>query len=577
MRSRKKSPLKRIFSLLLLIAIGVAAFYLYKKYSFTNERANLAEYLYVTNDEVAIFLNDEPKSKVETENGVKMRALKSNDTVYLPLSFVKKYINNRFYYAKDINKILYCLPDEVKSNGDADIHQIGNSPYIIFKDEPYLLIDYVKDYSNIRYDSYLDEESKRIYIYNDWDKENVAYLKGKEAARVSGGNKSPIVTDLKKGEEVKILDRMTKWIKVKTSDGYIGYIRKSMVTNETEKIPISSYLEPVRKSYRLNEKVCIGFHQLFSIYDHAKLNDILKDTKGMNVIAPTWFKIKKDTDKKGSGEILSLANDKYSLYCHGKNLQVWATINNFDEALDEKKIDRIDEKALFSNTKTRRKMIDKILREVNVNNLDGINLDIEQVADEAGEDYSQFVRELSIELNKIGCILSIDTYVPYKFNKQYDLKEYNDFCDYVIIMAYDEHYSGSKVAGSVSSINYVKDAINLSLVNVNKEKLIIALPFYSRVWTTDIDGTVDAKTKSSIECEQSALAQGIKFAFDDVTCQNYGRKVTQEGKTVECWLEDDISLAYKMFEIKKADLAGTAAWKLTQERENFFNIINMNS
>ena len=545
---------------------------MYKKYSFTTERADLAEYLYVSGDEVAIFLNDEPKSKTAVEKSVRLRGLKSNDTVYLPLSFVKAYINNRFYYAKDINKILYCLPDEVRSNGDADIHQIGNSPYIIFKEEPYLLIDYVKDYSNIRYDSYLDEESKRIYIYNDWDKENVAYLKGKEAARVSGGNKSPIVTDLKKGEEVKILDRMTKWIKVKTSDGYIGYIRKSMVGNETEKIPISNYLEPVRKSYRLNEKPCIGFHQLFSIFESSKLPDLLKNTKNMNVIAPTWFKI-----KNNSGDIMSLASDKYSLFCHGKKLQVWATVNNFDLALDEKKVDRIDEKTLFSNTKTRRKMIDKILREVNVNNLDGINLDIEQVADEAGEDYSQFVRELSIELNKIGCILSIDTYVPYKFNAQYDLKEYNDFCDYVIIMAYDEHYAGSKVAGSVSSLNYVKDAINLSLVNVNKEKLIIALPLYTRIWTTAIDGTVTSIAGASGDMEQSALAKGIKFTFDDVTCQNYGRKVTQDGNIVECWLEDDTSLAYKMFEIKKADLAGTAAWKLTQERDNTFNVINMNS
>ena len=69
-------------------------------------------------------------------------------------------------------------------------------------------------------------------------------------------------------------------------------------------------------------------------------------------------------------------------------------------------------------------MIDKILREVKVNLLDGINLDIEQVPVEAGEDYVEFVRELSIELTKVGCKLSIDTYVPYAYNKHYDLKEF---------------------------------------------------------------------------------------------------------------------------------------------------------
>ena len=564
-KSRKKSPIKKIFLLFFLLVIIVASAYLYRKYSYTNKRANLEEYIHVTGDDVAIFMNDENKSKEEYEDSVKMRAIKSSDTVYLPLSFVKAYINNRFYYAKDINKILYCLPDEIQSKGDADIHQIGNCPYVIFKEEPYLLIDFVKDFSNIRYDSYLDEDSKRIYIYTDWDKESIAYMRGKEAARVTGGNKSPIVTDLKNGEEVKILEKMTKWVKVKTSDGYIGYIRKSKINKETDRIPISSYIELVRKDIKMTEKPVIGFHQVLSNYPSSQLPDLLKNTKGMNVIAPTWFVI-----RNNEGDIRSIANDKYSLHCHGRKLKVWATLNNFD-------LMNIDEKIVFSSTKIRRKMIDKILREVSVNNLDGINLDIEQLPEDAGEDYTEFVRELSIELNKVGCALSIDTYIPYNFNKQYNLKEYNDFCDYVIIMAYDEHYAGSKVAGSVSSINYVRDAINLSLAQVNKEKLIIGLPLYTRLWTTKVDGTVTSIAGGAASIEQSAISQGLKFTFDNETLQNYGTKTTLDGDLVECWMEDDTSLAYKMIEIRNADLAGTAAWKLTHERDKSFSIISLNN
>ena len=564
-KSRKKSPIKKIFLLFFLLVIIVASAYLYRKYSYTNKRANLEEYIRVTGDDVAIFMNDENKSKEEYEDSIKMRAIKSSDTVYLPLSFVKAYINNRFYYAKDINKILYCLPDEIQSKGDADIHQIGNCPYVIFKEEPYLLIDFVKDFSNIRYDSYLDEDSKRIYIYTDWDKESIAYMRGKEAARVTGGNKSPIVTDLKNGEEVKILEKMTKWVKVKTSDGYIGYIRKSKINKETDRIPISSYIELVRKDIKMTEKPVIGFHQVLSNYPSSQLPDLLKNTKGMNVIAPTWFVI-----RNNEGDIRSIANDKYSLHCHGRKLKVWATLNNFD-------LMNIDEKIVFSSTKIRRKMIDKILREVSVNNLDGINLDIEQLPEDAGEDYTEFVRELSIELNKVGCALSIDTYIPYNFNKQYNLKEYNDFCDYVIIMAYDEHYAGSKVAGSVSSINYVRDAINLSLAQVNKEKLIIGLPLYTRLWTTKVDGTVTSIAGGAASIEQSAISQGLKFTFDNETLQNYGTKTTLDGDLVECWMEDDTSLAYKMIEIRNADLAGTAAWKLTHERDKSFSIISLNN
>ena len=560
---KKNFRISKIFYILLFAVLVFFSVKVYKRYSFTKERADLEKYIGVTGDDVAIYLNDE--LQVDGTNNKVFKALTSHNTVYIPLSFAKSHINNRFYFAKDINKILYCLPDEIRVAGETDIHQIGNAPFILFKDEPYLLIDYIKDYTNIRYDAYLDEQNKRIYIYSDWDKENIAYLKAKESVRLQGGNKSPIVTDLRKGEEIKILDRMTKWIKVKTANGYIGYIRKNKINKETEKIPVSNYIEVNRKSNKISKKPCIGFHQLFVNYSSSKLPELLKNAKNMNVIAPTWYVI-----KNNDGDIRSIANDAYVQYCHGKKLQVWATLNNFD-------LEDVDEKLIFSSTITRRKIIDKLLREVKVNNLDGINLDIEQLSNDAGEDYTQFVRELSIELTKIGCILSIDTFVPYSYNKQYDLKEYNDFCDYVIIMCYDEHYSGSKVAGSVSSIGFVRDGINLSLAKVDKDRLVIGLPYYTRIWTTTADGKVSSEADAAKTIESRAIAQGLKFSFDESTLQNYGRKTTLDGSLIECWMEDDLSLAYKMQEIKSAGLAGTAAWKLTQERENSFKIIDMNN
>ena len=562
-RSRKKSIFPKLILLVALVFLVIAFINIYKRYSFSKERADLYSYIGASGDEVAIYMNDHLLNHYDTD--IRFKALKSNDAVYMPLSFVKAFINNRFYYAKDINKILYCLPDVIRSAGDSDIHQIGNAPYVIFRDEPYLLLDYVKDYTNIRYDSYLDEENKRVYIYTDWDKETLAYLKGKESVRVQGGNKSPIITDLKKGEEIKILERMTKWIKVKTADGYIGYIRKSKIYREQENVPVSNYIELTRKGIRMDEKPCIGFHQVLSNYPSNKLPELLKNSKDMNVIAPTWFAI-----RNNEGDIRSIANDAYSQYCHGKKLKVWGTVNNFD-------IEDVDEKILFSSTLIRRKMIDKILREVSVNNLDGVNLDIELLPKDAGEDYTEFVRELSIELTKVGCALSIDTYVPYNFNSQYNLKEYNDFCDYIIIMCYDEHYNGSKVAGSVSSINYVRDGLKLTLDKVDKEKLIIGLPFYTRIWTTTIDGKVSSIVGSSQSMQNAATTQGLKFNFDEETCQNYGSKTTLEGSLVECWMEDELSLAYKMNEIKRADIAGTAAWKLTQEKDSFFSIISLNN
>lgn len=563
-RSRKKRfNFFRIFiAIIMLIVIAFISFNVYERYSFTREKVDLTEYIGVKDDDVAIYLNDVSKSELNDEN--RHLAIKRYDAVYLPLSFVKEFINNRFYYAKDVNKILFCTPYEIKSFGDTDMHQMGNAPYVVFQDEPYLLIDYVKDYSNIRYDMYLDDESKRVFVYTDWDKEDIAYLKSREDARVQGGNKSKIVTNLRKGEEVKILEEMTKWLKVKTANGYIGYIRKSKITSTQERIPISDYIDVVRTGNRFDKKPCIGFHQVFSVYSSANLPELLKNTEGMNIIAPTWFVI-----RSNDGAILSNASDAYVQYCHNKGLSIWATLNNFD-------MGHFDDKKIFSSTRNRRNMIERIVRDVTVNGIDGINLDIEHIPAEAGEDYTEFVRELSIELTKIGCILSIDTYVPYSYNAHYDLKEFNDFCDYVIIMCYDEHYAGSTEAGSVSSIGYVRDGINLSLANIERDKLIIGLPFYTRLWTTLPNGAVTSSVGGSLAMESSARSKGLTFVFDDETCQNYGSKTLVDGSLVECWLEDDLSLAYKTREIKNANLAGTAAWKLTQERENFFKVININ-
>ena len=561
-RRRGSGPLRKIFTFVLVLILGFAIYKIYDHYSFTRERVDLNEYLKVSGNDVAIFINDNRYKSLLDHTP----AIASNDTVYLSLSFVKTNLNNRFYYAKDLNRILYSLIDETRSYGDGDIHQVGGAPYVKFLSEPYLLVDFVKDFTNIRYDKYVDDNYKRVYVYTDWDKEEIAYISANESLRVLGGNKSKVITDLKKGEEIKILDNMTKWSKVKSSSGFIGYIRNSRIKNITEVIPSSDFKEQTKQKYNFGEKIVLGFHQMTQIYNTKNLPEVLKSTKGMNVISPTFF-----TLKNNDGEIRSLASADYVKLCHNRGLKVWPTFTNFE--IPEAKISI---KEVFGSAIKRKRVIDKLIQQVNATGIDGINIDIESVPQSAGDDYIQFVRELSIAMSKINKVISVDTFVPYEFNYHYNIKELQFFCDYVVVMCYDEHYSGSKEAGSVSSVGYVADGINLTLKDVDKDKLVIALPFYCRIWTTSADGKVTSNAYGSQVAENAAITQGLTFTFDDTTKQNYGSKVTQDGSKVECWLEDNLSLAYKMELVRQADVAGTAAWKLTQERDNFFNIINMN-
>ena len=549
-----------VFLVLFIISSIV---FLYMRYSFTKERANLTEYYKgVGENEVSIYINDVLMK--DGDGNISNKALYENDAVYLPLSWVKSKLNNRFYYAKDIERIRYCLADEVITRGVNDMHQVGNAAYVLMKDEPYLLMEFVSDYTNIRFEKYTKDTHKRLFIYDIWEKENFAFMSANESSRWRGGNKSPIIEDLNKGEQVKVLDKMVKWSKVKTLNGYVGYVRNTRLQNEISKIPESTYVEPKREWHGLSEKVVLGFHQVTMNYPANRLPELLKDTAGMNVIAPTLYAFKND-----DGELRSVANLEYVKACHNRGLKVWPTINNFD-ILD------VNEKLIFSNTFTRKNIIDRIIKEIELCEYDGINLDMESLSKDVGEDYVQFVRELSVELNKRKITLSIDAFIPYEFNNHYDMQEIGEFADYVVVMCYDEHYSGSKTAGSVSSLPYVIEGIDLSLDNVERSKLVVGLPFYTRIWTTDKDGKVSSRAYASKLAEQYSNSYGIKFEYDDATGQNYGSVINEDGAKIECWLEDELSLTMKMDQVKYNNLAGTAAWKLSFERENFFDIINMN-
>lgn len=172
-----------VFLVLFIISSIV---FLYMRYSFTKDRANLTEYYKgVDENEVSIYINDVLMK--DGDGNISNKALYENDAVYLPLSWVKSKLNNRFYYAKDIERIRYCLADEIITRGVNDMHQVGNAAYVLMKDEPYLLMEFVSDYTNIRFEKYTKDTHKRLFIYDIWEKENFAFMSANKSARWRGG------------------------------------------------------------------------------------------------------------------------------------------------------------------------------------------------------------------------------------------------------------------------------------------------------------------------------------------------------------------------------------------------------
>ena len=183
----------------------------------------------------------------------------------------------------------------------------------------------------------------------------------------------------------------------------------------------------------------------------------------------------------------------------------------------------------------------------------------------------------------------MDNYVPKGYNMQYDRKEQGIVADYVVIMGYDEHFSGSPEAGSVSSYNFVKEGIEETLKEVPAEKIISGIPFFTRLWEEtpktdeelkEQEGTDQAEYTMNVTSQaldmasaQAKVAEaGAEITWDEETQQNYATW-TVENTTYEIWLEDEQSIEPKLKLMKDNKLAGTAAWALGQESSEVWNLI----
>ena len=555
-----------IVAVILIILIGAAGFgaKLLEKYSYSKERADLTEYFGIAGEnDVPIILQDE-----QIEEHAKI----FDGICYFDMATVHKYFNDRFYEDKSENSLLYTTPDMVYANVigtgtvtgyDADFVESGESyDYTISRYEGealYIAADFVKKYANFSYE--LFTEPNHMQIYTEWDRRQTASVTKDTQVRYQGGIKSDILTDVSAGDQVIILEEMETWTKVKTQDSVIGYVENKRLGEKTEEepVPVTDYVEPEYPSNTRDYKINLGWHVIVGVGGNDTLEETVAQTKGLNVISPTWF-----TLTGNEGEFSSFATTSYVERAHEMGLEVWALVGNVDSV-------DVDLYTVLSKTSNRRRLILQLLAAVREYNLDGLNIDFENVSLDAGEPFIQFIRELSIPCRKYGIVLSVDNYVPMNHTDHYDRAEQGVVADYVIIMGYDEHYNGSDEAGSVASINFVESGIKNTVAEVPKEKVINALPFYTRIWETGADGI--SSQAVGMEMAQTYVSDhGIATRWDEVTCQNYGE--FQDGdRLCQVWLEDAESITVKLNIMEKYEIAGVAAWRLGFETADIWDVI----
>ena len=545
--NKKYKPVIAVAVLVILVAILGTVTHVVMKYIPSSEKMDLNEYYgEMADGEIALVIGTE---KLEE------RGLVDGDRVYLPLDVVNTYLNQRYYWDSANQQILYATPSELTSESASS--EAGDKVWVK-DDKVYLNLTYVQEYTDL--DAYITKDPYRIAIQYKFKNVKTVTVKKNTSIRYRGGIKSAILTSVKKGTKLRLIEELENWDQVATDDGYIGYIDKKKV-GEAEKTKFERSFNREQYSYlTMDSKVNMVWHQVTSTDANAYFADATANMTGVNVISPTWFYL---TDT--SGNIASIASADYVSQAHEKGLQVWGLIDNFTQ--------EVSTTETLSSTAARQNIISQLIQAAKDVGMDGINVDFESLSEDVGTHFLEFLRELSIECHKNNLVLSVDNPVPEDFTSHYDRAEQGRVVDYVIIMGYDEHYVGSE-AGSVASLPWVEQGIQDTLEEVPAERVINAIPFYTRLWRTT-GGNVTSEAIGMDQAQQTIAENNVETYWDKTTSQNYG-KYDIDNSTYQIWLEDAQSVAEKVKLVSKYDLAGVSAWKLGFENSGIWQVISDN-
>ena len=586
MRNKKIMPVLAGILFLILIAIICVIVAIIEKNTPTKEKADVYGYFSVDKEgnEAGLVLKDQLLEE---------KAYIFDGAVYMRYGAICEYLNERIYWDSNENVLLYALPTElVKAEiGSKDYYQGKNKnslETVIVKTEgndTYIALDFVQLFTNMEYEYY--EDPSRVVIETDTrtiDSVAVKKINSESKAekycviREKADIKSPILKNLEKDEELELLKKGKKWSKVRTKDGYIGHILNKYVTEAEKKTLSRDFEEPVYTNIRKDYTINMAWHQVTNSGANNNLLTTIANTKGLTTVSPTWFAL---IDNEGS--VSSLASQSYVNYAHQLGLEVWGLVADFNN-------DRIpiDVNTLLSYTSKREKIINQLTAAAIENNLDGINVDFELISKEGAPHFLEFLRELSIKCRNNGLVLSIDNYVPTESSMYYNRTEEGTVADYVIIMGYDEHYGGSSESGSVASIGFVKGGVERTLEEVPAEKVILAMPFYTRLWSetpkteeeiaasSDTEEFIPYNLSSSIysmaKTDTFLASKGLKPEWNEESGQNYV-EYTESEVTYKMWIEDEKSIEEKLKVMKEHGLAGVSAWKLGLEKTSIWDTI----
>lgn len=566
-RSNRRNKKKKGNSFLILLIIIAILLFITAKGTEMIHNAKNANFKFVSQwgkEGITIILKDNAIS------GEYKPVINEGEVVY-PLNFVKDLIDNTIFWDSEAQKLTITNENTVIRMSTDDLtYYVNNEPLELnmpvynIDGEVFIPHEIISMLYNIS-TSYNENDKIAILDYDNEGKVIGSVAVKKAKLYTEADKKSRVIKKVTNKEEIVLFNEEGEYTKVRTAEGIPGYILTSQLSDVRQEIAAVQPEEEAQTEEPWKPetgKISLIWDQIFKVGQNSR--DAKKiPIEGLNVISPTWFAI-----SDSEGNVSNIADNGYVEWAHSNGYKVWALLSNsFDKQITHDTL---------SNTDKREKIIRQMLAFVSIYNLDGINIDFESIAEEDGEYYLQFIREITPLLKQQGVTVSVDRYVPSAWTRHYNMEEVGKIVDYVIVMAYDEHWGTSPESGSTASLGWVRTSIENTVAEIPKEKLIMGIPFYTRLWEEkEVDGqlSVSSKAYGMQDAYDNLIENKAEIIFDEETGQNYGQ-YEKDGALYKIWLEDDQSVEERMKILQEFDLAGSAGWKRGLEKESVWEIIN---
>jgi Copper amine oxidase N-terminal domain./Glycosyl hydrolases family 18. len=499
-----------------------------------------------------------------------------DERILLPFETVRKYIDPYIWWDENQKKVIVTTKDRVIRMETGKLEALVNEEPIELQFPPveengtlYVPIDFLKDFYgiNIRY----VPENDVVII----DRKNSIYRMGEPLSadavvRTGMSIKEPIVRRFSESElgtesaRLVIFEEYESWYRVRTYDGILGYIPKAdvvvndiIMTGDGNEIPEDDPELPAGK-------ITMVWDMTYS----KKYMEFSRNTApGIDVISPTWFEI---TDREGT--LKNRANPDYMEWAHSNGWQVWAHVANDFDDIEGTSI-------ILNSTELRYKVIKQILAYASLYDLDGINIDFENIYLKDSKAYTQFVREITPLLREQGLVVSVAVGVPggsETWSLSHDRKALGETVDYVCLMTYDQNWPG---IGSTAELEWVENRLAATLEEVPAEKILLGIPLYTRLWSEE---TVEGKVKTSYIAAltidgawQRVEENDAAVVWNPVQGQ-YSATYEKDGKTIRMWIEDADSVNAKSSLILKYNLAGACIWAANFANESVWPVLERN-